>query len=489
MIRYSFFGYALATAIILIICGLAYQVFFSRKMRPWINRIALLSILFLGLIGPCMAHLLLKSGADPQVNIIVGSPMVAHVIVEKPATITFTSMIKSALPILNLIYITGIVLMSISCIVSIIRLLIIKRKSRKTIINGLQVYVHDNKLLSSFSWLKNIFIFSGARQEDLPDLLTHETAHVKLYHWIDILIMQVAIIFQWFNPAVWALKKELQQVHEYQADNKVIHSGTDRSQYQYLLLRNVSGGRLPGLVAGIRGRSIKKRFQMMHKTEFKSNFLLRSMTICLGVVCGILLIQMPAVAEVVETREPVSKENKVLLNCADADKILYYIDNKTASYEEMANFDSSRISCVEVFNGEQKVVGIVTKEYNEKNHVNLPYKIKGKEMLPLKNLVKENGTQLDREPYFEGGENRLKGEIAYYLENRPKWDIQGIVEVGFTVNRNGELCNFHILKSLDSELDVTAVKAIRSLSGKWQPAMIKGEPVDVELRLEVKFSV
>lgn len=34
-------------------------------------------------------------------------------------------------------------------------------------------------------------------------------------------------LFQWFNPASWLLKQELQNIHEYEADECVINQGID----------------------------------------------------------------------------------------------------------------------------------------------------------------------------------------------------------------------------------------------------------------------
>lgn len=488
MIRYSFFGYALASAIILIICGWSYQFFFSSKIRPSVNRAVLLSILFLGMTMPLMGLLFFPVSRGNVEHIVIGSPMVANVLVERPAENSLSSLVVSFLPYLNYIYFAGIIVLSVSALVSIIRLMIIKKSAQKIVLHGITVYKHNNKFLSSFSWMNWIFIYDGAVKDDTYALITHELAHVRLYHWVDIILTQLILILQWFNPAVWILKKELDEVHEFQADNKVINSGTDKFDYQLMLLRNLSNGRVPVLVAGIKGRSIKKRLQMMHKTDFKSNYFVRGISVCVAVLCGMILLKMPAVAEVVEVQQPVPKENIVVLGNEDLDDIVYYIDNKQVTSEDVSNYDSSRISCIEVFNDDNKAIGIVSKEYNEENKINIKKKSSKLSLLPIENYIKDSGVKLDRMPCYEGGEMRLKEELKNFIYYRSSRKISGTVEISFIVNSEGSLEKFRILRSLDTQLDILAMQALRSLSGKWSPGIKDGKVVEVEMKLPIDFS-
>ena len=61
--------------------------------------------------------------------------------------------------------------------------------------------------------------FYALSEKDLQDnsraILLHESTHIRLHHSYDLIIAEVCIILQWFNPAAWLLKQELQTVHEY----------------------------------------------------------------------------------------------------------------------------------------------------------------------------------------------------------------------------------------------------------------------------------
>ena len=60
------------------------------------------------------------------------------------------------------------------------------------------------------------------------EILIHEAAHIRniVIQW-DLLIADICIFFQWFNPGAWLLKQELQNIHEYEADETVINEGCE----------------------------------------------------------------------------------------------------------------------------------------------------------------------------------------------------------------------------------------------------------------------
>ena len=75
-------------------------------------------------------------------------------------------------------------------------------------------------------------------EESGEEILTHEMAHIRARHSVDMLICSFCVILQWFNPAVWLLKQELENIHEYEADESVINHGIDAKHYQLLLIKS-----------------------------------------------------------------------------------------------------------------------------------------------------------------------------------------------------------------------------------------------------------
>ena len=63
--------------------------------------------------------------------------------------------------------------------------------------------------------------------------------------------MQIFLLVYWFNPVVWLLKRELQEVHEFEADNGVINTGIDATKYQLLLVKKAVGTRLYSMLMAL----------------------------------------------------------------------------------------------------------------------------------------------------------------------------------------------------------------------------------------------
>jgi N-acetylmuramoyl-L-alanine amidase len=56
-------------------------------------------------------------------------------------------------------------------------------------------------------------------------MLQHELTHVREKHSLDKLLLQIVLIIGWANPIFWLLKRELETIHEFIADNKAIDNG------------------------------------------------------------------------------------------------------------------------------------------------------------------------------------------------------------------------------------------------------------------------
>ena len=94
-------------------------------------------------------------------------------------------------------------------------------------------------------------------------MLTHTRTHPSWY----LLLADLGILLQWFNPAAWLLKQELQTIHEYEADDTVLREGVDAKKYQMLLIKKAVGTRLYSMANSFNHSSLKKRITMMLKEK------------------------------------------------------------------------------------------------------------------------------------------------------------------------------------------------------------------------------
>jgi hypothetical protein len=154
-------------------------------------------------------------------------------------------------------------------ILSVVRLRMLLRKGNiETIDNGIKVVVLDDEV-APFSWFRYIVISRDDYNDHRRAIITHEQAHILLHHSVDVALCNLLVILQWFNPAAWLLKRELQNLHEFEADEAVINKGVNATQYQMLLIRKSVGERLFSMANCLNHNSLKKRITMM--TIKKSN--------------------------------------------------------------------------------------------------------------------------------------------------------------------------------------------------------------------------
>ena len=176
------------------------------------------------------------------------------------------------------------------------------RRGRKVEWHGVRVLAveGDNVPFSFFRW---IFVQPGNHSEgELEEILAHEQAHVCQWHSLDVVVSELLCCLSWFNPAVWLAKRCVRQNLEFLADRAVVHSGFDRKNYQYHLLRLSYGVNIGQIVNNFNVSPLKKRIMMMNKKKSRHAGALKYALLL--PVAGLLVLSANAEA-VAETAENV----------------------------------------------------------------------------------------------------------------------------------------------------------------------------------------
>jgi len=127
--------------------------------------------------------------------------------------------------------------------------------------------------------------------ETYNQILIHEKIHVSGRHTLDILLAEIALVIQWFNPFAWLYRREVENNLEFLTDASVLlHQEVERSAYQLSLLR-VSAPQLSFSITNNYNQSLlKRRIVMMNSkrsslhTIWKYFFLIPIFT---GLVCAL----------------------------------------------------------------------------------------------------------------------------------------------------------------------------------------------------------
>ncbi len=267
----EFFVYILKSSVCLSVLYLFYRLLLSKETFYNFNRIAILGILVVSLALP-FCEITIKQQTEVQQTVLTLEQllMLADKISSEDTATLPAQEITTALwiRVLLFIYMVGVVFFLCRNVYSLLRLLKLIRSSiRCKIHKGIWLISHSEPKYSPFSWMNFIVLPYNDVEEDSNAILIHEMAHIRKRHSIDLLITDVCIIFQWFNPAAWLFKQELQNIHEYQADEAVLDKGINAKQYQLLLIKKAAGTRLYSMANSFNHSKLKKRITMMLKEK------------------------------------------------------------------------------------------------------------------------------------------------------------------------------------------------------------------------------
>jgi hypothetical protein len=140
-------------------------------------------------------------------------------------------------------------------------------------------------------------------------ILIHEKAHIRQWHSMDILLAELVIVVQWFNPFAWHYRKEIENNLEYLADEAVLaEKNIDRSSYQLSLLK-VSAPHLPLHITTNYNQSLlKNRIRMMNAKKSNIHILWKYFMLVPLFGCLACALSKP----VVNTKRPTMMANKLL---------------------------------------------------------------------------------------------------------------------------------------------------------------------------------
>ena len=156
--------------------------------------------------------------------------------------------------------------LSIRLVVRWLSLRRVRLGARLTEQDGIRIYQVD-EAITPFSFGRGIYINPRLHTErEWADIIMHEYVHIRQRHSVDILLVELLCIVNWYNPFVWLMRHSVRQNLEFVADQEVLGSGVDRKGYQYHLLK-VVGDPAYRLANNFNFSSLKKRIIMMNKIK------------------------------------------------------------------------------------------------------------------------------------------------------------------------------------------------------------------------------
>jgi len=433
----TFLVYILKSAACLAVFYLFYKLLMSRDTFHRFNRFALLGLLVLSSLLPLVEASVNSPAAVQETMLTLEQLLLLADIQPEGESMAATTpsatvlWLRAAL----LVYLTGIVFFIVRNLCSLARLDRLIRQGKREALDSylpdrkeknVRLVVHDHDI-APFSWMHWIVIARKDLEENGREILIHELAHIRNRHSWDLLLADLCIFVQWFNPAAWLLKQELQNIHEYEADETVLREGVNARNYQMLLIKKAVGTRLYSMANSFNHSSLKKRITMMLKE--KSNPWARAKYL--------YILPLAALAVTAFARPEVS---------AVADEI----------------------SAV-------KVIAPAVHDSIQPN---------------VQTAVAAPSSALDQMPEFPGGmealNTYLRNNIRYPQEAQ-KAGIQGRVIIQFIVSKDGSITDAEVVESVDPQLDAEGLRLIKNMP-RWKPGMRKGQAIRVKQTLPIRFA-
>lgn len=449
-----FFIYSIKVAICLVAFYLFYKLLLSRDTFHAFNRATLLLLMLLSLVLPFVSLSIDEPTVVNNGMVQVEQLLVAGVSGEEaqPASLTLVQ-------VLFMVYMAGVVVSVGREIVSLAGLYrLISGRGRMTTDDGIRIIVIDGDV-APFSWFSNIVISRSDYESGCREILIHEMAHISRHHSLDILLCNVLLIFQWFNPAVWLLRRELRNIHEYEADEAVLASGANAAEYQLLLIRKAVGERLFSMANNLNHNSLKKRITMM--LTKRSNPWNRVKVLLTVPVAAVAVVAFATPKAESLSREIEHESDAIVSSVvkSTSDKAALVAQGKTSG-EETVNV-MGRADDTLIANDLQRVTSTDDDVYEV----------------------------VEKMPKFPGGGAELmkylSSNIKYPVEAH-KAGIQGRVVVSFVVNKDGTVKDAKIVRSVDKSIDAEALRVISAMP-KWQPGYQDGKAVSVRYTVPVTF--
>lgn len=543
-----FLIYMLKTALCLSVFYLFYRFWLSKETFHRFNRMVLIGLILVAFVIPSLKvsqnfHLPQIEQVFERLN-IPEEEMEQEQDLQKMEQVTTTTLHtqlekeRSDFTILTLgnlgfLYLGGALLLLLRYIFSIVCIYRLIRYGEKECWKGeVRLVVHQQNV-APFSWKRYIVLSRQDLEEHGDEIIAHEYAHILHKHSRDLILAEICLLFQWFNPAMWLFRKELKTVHEFEADESVLKAGIDAKKYQLLLIQKTVGTRLYSMVNSFDHSSLKKRITMMLKKKsnpwarLKYLYVLPLAAIAVAAfarpeisseldeISAVKVNDLTAIMKTEEVKSPekhpakeIKVQGQVLEKSTNAPVVGANVIIKGTTSGTITDLDGNfvismpvgatlSVSYINMKTKEltitEKLIGKIKslKVYLEGEITTKTQEVvvvgygggeEASDEVPVFQVVEEM-------PEFPGGMGeclKFLGKNIKYPVEAQKAGVQGKVIVQFVVEKDGNIANPKVVRSIDPDLDGEAIRVI-SIMPKWKPGMQKGQPVRVKYTVPVTF--
>jgi len=477
-----------------------------------------------------------------------------------PAVVLVNSKMRNpAVPLwqaIGILYLIGVSFMTAKLLQALYQLAIVIRQSECLRFEEYSlILLSENKPgssgLGSFSFFKWLFVSRDDYEHNLDTILRHENIHIKQWHSLDILLIEILKIIFWFNPVLWFYKHSIQEVHEFLADEEV----PNRDRYARFLLSYALNSPVKSLTNHFFNSSLlKTRIKMIYKNR-TPRWLLGKYLMTVPIVLIVMTLSAARKHLAIPLAENITmpiKENFDGNEISDAKQNIaspasstskksapIFSDEKISVTGIVKNTNGSLVPNATIIlkgttqgtvsddEGKFELKDVPTFSSLVVSHVSYkPYEIRvgrwkgdyGVKLLPVENVIsglvvigyapsrnnvsneentkstssaKQAFVAVEQKAEFPGGNPEMMKYLAQnikYPSEAAKARVGGVVLISFIVNENGEIRKPKIIKGLGYGIDDEATRVILNMPN-WKPAIQNGKKLTSEYTMDIKFNI
>ncbi len=458
--------YSIKSALVLTLLYLPYTLMLRQESFFRMNRITLLTILMLALVLPMVD---IPSLANPEQPVVYEMQQRIMLMTQEAETTSMslakTTRTFSWLGILALVYIIGI---SLAFCIRLWQLFRIGQIIRGGCLwtdksDHATIYCHIDDV-APFSWMRSIVISESDYKPFGREILLHEKAHILSLHSMDILFLTLVEAIQWWNPIAYLLGRSLRDVHEYEADDYVLHQGISLHNYQELLVKKALANTSYAFANNFNHSLIKKRIYMMNHP--KSNPWLRSKVLY---ILPVILVVLTAFA----TPKLNEKVEEIVKRVEKATEIPRSSPQSDQQFESVPTSDVTNILSAKP--EKLAVKEDATDSLSSEDYVN--------------DVYRNEYINLTQPPEFPGGMSALRAFVQLHVAQVLEDDASVAgrrAYVQFRIKKDGTIDNIGLVRG-DREAYHEAIKIVEQMP-QWIPARRFGELADAHFVLTLDFN-
>lgn len=433
----DFFIILLKINLVLILFAAAYYLVLRRLTFYVINRVFLVFGILFSTLYPFIDLTDFFHNQNQQIVAFVPE------LNQKVATMVPLDFISNYWLWISMLFYGGVLIMAFRLVIQFVSLYRMHKKSSPGSIADFEVRILDEPV-SPFSFWQTVYVNPTLHKEkELQTILTHEQIHVKEWHSLDIILAELSVVFYWFNPGVWLMKRAVKENLEYITDEKILKKGIDKKDYQYSLL-DVSN-LIPAveIVNNFNLADLKKRIKMMNVKRSSKLTLSRYML----VLPLLLLTTLAFTVSKKDIKKHLSPITKVISNAVSNG-----VDSPILDISLTSN------SKAEIKRGPEKKSNL-----NQKNNViNV--------VLNLKDTINDGTDEITKQLLIQmASQSAKQGDTSIFLTKSIHGMDLNTKQTAFLVEKKQELSRFSKNTTADKTVYVFGVE-------------LKGKNVDQDLK-------